>query len=149
MLSIDGAGLESRIGGTIIACVLLSGNNHIVPFGLSLTSVEAGETVTLFMVLLKRLYPVQEFVLSDSGKAFEAGANTASYKCHGGRSWHMLKKNAVKTVTRRWRLIVRVHSQVRFTAPWWQAQLSTMPVAIDTANVHLLLLAIFDRDCAL
>ncbi len=108
VLSIDGAGLESRIGGTLIACVSLSGNNNIVPLGLLLTSVEAGETVTPFMVLLKRLYPVQEFVISDSGKAFEAGANAAGYKCHGGCSWHVLKKNAAKMVTRCWWLSARL-----------------------------------------
>ncbi len=39
---------------------------------LLLTSVEAGETVALFIVLLKRLYLVQEFIVSQLQKELES-----------------------------------------------------------------------------
>ncbi len=49
--------------------------------------------------------------------------------------------------------VLVAHCTCAFTSPFYMSpvagQLSTMPVATDTANVHLLLLAIFDRDCAL
>lgn len=94
VLGVDGSGLESRIGGTLIACVALSAANNIVPLGLLFTSAESSDTVMPFMGQLRRLYPAQQFVISDSGRAFEAGADAAQYLCHGGCSWHVRQKNA-------------------------------------------------------
>lgn len=94
VLSMDGSGLRSIIGGTLISSVALTANNNVVPLGLLITSTESGETVTPFLQHLRRVYPTQKFIISDSGRAFEAGADNANFVCHGGCSWHVRVKNA-------------------------------------------------------
>jgi hypothetical protein len=93
VLSIDGTALHTTIGGTLIAAVSLTGNNNITPLGLLFTSMESADMVAPFMHHLRRLYPVQQFIISDSGRAFEAAADAAGFFCHGGCSWHVRDKN--------------------------------------------------------
>ncbi len=118
--------------------VCLSGNTNIVPLGLLLTSVEAGEAVTPFMVLLNRLY--QEFIISDSGKAFEAGANTAGYKCRlfvACVEEERSEDGNTALVTLLRALTSVLYSSLVAGAAEYHA------CAIDTANARLRLLAIF------
>jgi hypothetical protein len=94
VLNIDGTGLETFIGGTLIAALTLSANDNITPLGLLFTSSESVENVLPFMEHLRRLYPRQQFLVSDSGRAFETSADRAGFICHGGCSWHVRDKNA-------------------------------------------------------
>lgn len=94
VLNVDGTGLETFIGGTLIAAMTLSANDNIVPLGLLFTSSETVDNVTPFLQHLRRLYPHQRFLVSDSGRAFEAAADRAGFACHGGCSWHVRDKNA-------------------------------------------------------
>lgn len=94
VLNIDGTGLETIIGGTLTAALTLSANDNIMPLGLLFTSCETADNVTPFMQHLRRLYPRQRFLVSDSGRAFEAAADRVGFECHGGCSWHVRDKNA-------------------------------------------------------
>ncbi len=100
VVNIDGTGLETFIGGTLIVAVTNSANDNIVPLGLLFTNSESVDNALPFMVLVHRLYPHQQFLVTDSGRAFEAAAGRAGFTCHGSCSWHVRDKNACTKVQR-------------------------------------------------
>jgi hypothetical protein len=94
VLTIDGAATHPILGGTLIIAVTLTAANNIMPLGLLFTSTESSATVGPFLAIMRRLFPHQHFVISDSGTAFESAVAASNFECHGGCSFHVHLKNA-------------------------------------------------------
>lgn len=94
ILTVDGTGVETVIGGCLLTAVTKTANNNLFPFACMYCPSETGPLVHQFGDHLRRLLPKQEDAISDSGTGLIKGLADACFRYNGGCFYHIVHKNA-------------------------------------------------------
>lgn len=105
VLTVDGTGVETVIGGCLLTSVTKSANNNLFPFACMYCSSETGPLVKQFGDHLRRLLPKQVDAISDSGTGLVKGMDDAGFRYNGGCYYHIVHKNAQLKVSKHTRLL--------------------------------------------